>query len=243
MATAETLKSSPFGFLCMDPPALSLRVVPAVLCTGIVGLKFAAFFLATAAFAQQWEVGGSLGYGWYRKFRVNGPGAEASAGIQNRFTAGVVVSEDLYEHISGDLRYTYQDGDPFIELGGRRANIQGQSHSFTYDTLFHVRNRDYRLRPFFAAGAGAKYFRSTGPEPSQQPAPAQASLVHANQWRLVVSVGAGVTYRFPNHIVVRADFRDYISPVPRRIFSPAPGATARGLMHQFTPMFGVGYWF
>ena len=206
--------------------------------------KFAAALLfASAALAQQWEVGGTLGYGWYRKVRVNGPGAEASVGIRNRFVAGAVLTEDLYEHVSGEIRYTYHDGDPFISLGARTANMQGQSHSFTYDTLLHVRDRDSRLRPFFAAGLGAKYFRITGPPPATQPAPGVATLVADSQWRLLVSIGAGVSYRLPNHLMIRADFRDYISPMPRKLFAPAPGATGRGLMHQFTPMVGIGFWF
>src|SRR5688500_12362466 len=87
---------------------------------------------ATAAFPQQWQVGGAVGYGWYRGIRFNGPGAEASAGIRNRFVAGAVLTEDLYEHISGEVRYIYHDGDPYLSLGGRTANMQGQSHSFTY---------------------------------------------------------------------------------------------------------------
>lgn len=198
---------------------------------------------ASAAFAQQWQFGGSLGYGWYRGIRVNGPGAEATGGIRNRFTAGFVVTEDLYERISGELRYIYHDGDPYLSLGGRTGNMQGQSHSFTYDTLFHIREREQRIRPFIAAGVGAKYFRATGPAPSAQPAPGVASLVQDTQFRLLVSVGGGVIYRLPNHMLVRADFRDYISPVPRKLFAPAANATARGLLHQFTPMIGFGFWF
>jgi hypothetical protein len=204
-----------------------------------------ALFLATvpAALAQEWQLGGSLGYGWYRGIRVNGPAAEANAGIRNRFTAGAVVTEDLYEHLSGEIRYLYHDGDPYLSLGGRTANTQGQSHSVTYDTLLHLREREQRFRPFVAAGIGAKYYRTTGPAPSAQPAPAVASLVQANQFTVLVSVGAGVTWRLPNHLLIRADFRDYISPVPRKLFAPAANATARGLMHQFTPMVGVGLWF
>ena len=201
------------------------------------------FALASAAFAQSWEIGGTLGYGWYRNVRINGPGAEATAGIRSRFVAGATLTEDLYEHVSGEVRYTYHDGDPFIRLAGREANVQGQSHSFTYETLIHVRDRDRRLRPYFAGGVGAKYFRITGPAPSQQPAPNVASLVETNQWRLLVSVGVGVSYRLPNHLILRADFRDYISPMPRKLFAPAAGATGRGLMHQFTPMLGIGFWF
>ena len=188
-------------------------------------------------------MGGSLGYGWYRGIRVNGPGAEAQAGIRNRFTASAVVTEDLYEQISGEVRYVYHDGDPYLTLGARTANMQGQSHSFTYDTLFHLRGREQRFRPFAAAGIGAKYFRATGPAPGVQPAPAFAMLVEESQFKLLVSVGAGVSYRFANHLIVRADFRDYISPVPRKLFSPAANASVRGLMHQFTPMVGFGFWF
>lgn len=202
-----------------------------------------AFLLASAVFAQQWEVGGAVGYGWNRNARFTGPGGQADAGIDNRATVGAVLTEDLYEHLSGEIRYMYSDGDPFLRIAGRTATIRGQSHSFTYDSLFHVRSRDHRLRPFFAAGIGAKYFRTTGTAPGQQPAPGVALLSEAEQWRLLVSVGFGVSYRFPNHLLLRADFRDYISPTPKKLFAPAGGATGGGLMHQFTPMVGVGFWF
>jgi hypothetical protein len=223
-----------------------LRLLATVLFTGVVGIRLVfAALVAAAAFGQQpqWELGASVGYGWYRGVRVNGPGAEAKAGIHSRFAAGAVATEDLYERISGEIRYTYHDGDPFLSLNGRSANIQGQSHAFTYETLFHLRDRDSRLRPNFAAGAGGKYFRATGPEPNPQPGPGAAVLVNTSEWRFVVSVGGGVTWRMPNHLLLRADFRDYISPFARKLIVPAAGATARGLLHQFTPMVGVGFWF
>lgn len=202
-----------------------------------------ALVFATAAFAQDWQVGGSFGYGWNRKARVNGPGAEVDIGIQNRFTAGAVVTEDLYEHLSGEVRYLYQDGDPYLSFNGRKANIQGQSHSFIYEGLFHLKSREERLRPFAVVGIGAKWYRTTGPAPAVQPAPAVAQLTSQDEWRLLVSVGAGVSYRLPNHLIVRADFRDYITPLPRKLFAPVTGSTPRGLMHLFTPMIGVSYWF
>lgn len=193
--------------------------------------------------AQAWEVSGVFGYGSYRDVRVNGPGETATAGIRNRFAAGATLTEDLYDHLSGEIRYLYQDGDPFISLNGKTANIQGQSHTFTYEFLAHIRPPEQRLRPFFAFGAGGKYYRTTGPEPNPQPAPNEAALVKTDQWRLVVSVGAGVTYRFRNHVIVRADFRDYITPFPGQIFLATPGATDRGLFQMFTTTVGVGYWF
>jgi hypothetical protein len=221
-----------------------LRGQTGVVCTGSVrGTIAAALLCAGACFAQQWEIGGAAGYGWYRGVRVNGPGEQASAGIRNRFAAGVVVTEDLYEHISGELRYMYHDGDPYISLNGGTANMQGQSHSFTYEVLMHVHERDSRLRPFIAVGAGGKYYRTTGPEPNPQPAPRDATLVRANEWKLLVSVGGGVTYRLRDHVLLRADFRDYITPFPKKLFVPTGNATDRGLFQQFTPMVGISYAF
>ena len=116
-----------------------------MVCTGNVSSKFAAIFVcAGACFAQEWQIGGAIGYGWYRGARVNGPGEQAAAGIRNRFAAGAVVTEDLYEHLSGELRYMYHDGDSFLSLNGRSVNIQGQSHSVTYEVLLHSRPRLHR---------------------------------------------------------------------------------------------------
>ena len=42
---------------------------------------------------------------------------------------------------------------------------------------------------------------------------------------------------------VAADLRDDITPFPKKLFAPTGNATDRGLFHQFTPTFGVGYSF
>jgi hypothetical protein len=206
--------------------------------------KFVAGLLwAGLCLAQQWEIGGAIGYGVYTSARVNGPGAEAQVGIGNRFAAGAVVTENLYDHFSGEVRYTYQDGDPFISFNGRRANIQGQSHTFTYDVLFQARGREARLRPYLAAGVGGKYYRTTGPEPLVQPAPGIALLLPRNEWKPVASLGGGVSYVVARRVVFRADFRDYITPFPSHLFLPVNLATDRGIFHQFTPLFGISYGF
>jgi hypothetical protein len=221
-----------------------LRTTRAGVCTDNVNAKLLAGILcAGACLAQEWEIGGSIGYGIYRDVRVNAPGAEATVGIRNRFAAGAVVTENQYEHISGEVRYLYQDGDPFISRNGVHANIQGQSHTLTYDVLVHIRQREARLRPFAAVGVGGKFYRTTGPAPDFQPAPNVVELDHRNQWKVVVAVGGGVTYRFRNHLVLRADFLDYITPFPKRLFVPVTSGTARGLFQQFTPMAGVSYGF
>ncbi len=223
-----------------------MRAARAVVLTRRVTWRIlSAACLAAAVCSAQphYELGGAIGYGVYRDVRVNSGFGDATVGIRNRFVAGAVLCEDLYEHVSGEIRYLYQDGDPFLSTGSRRANIQGQSHAFHYDLLLHPRPREARFRPFLAAGVGAKYYRTTGPEPNPQPAPQIADLVKTNQWRWLVTVGAGVKYRVSDHIILRGDFRDYITPFPTALFVPTTGGTDRGLFQQFTPTFGLSYSF
>jgi predicted acetylornithine/succinylornithine family transaminase len=45
------------------------------------------------------------------------------------------------------------------------------------------------------------------------------------------------------HVRVRLDFRDYITPFPKNVITPTRFATARGFLHMFTPLLGVGFAF
>lgn len=197
----------------------------------------------SACFAQQYEIGGAIGYGWYRNGTIFGPGASATAGIRNRFAAGAIVGEDLYQHISGEVRYMYHDGHPFLQSGGVKTDVQGESHTFTYDVLIHAAPREARLRPFVAAGAGAKDYVISGPAPRQTVFPGLGSITTRDEWKFVASVGGGIKFRLAQHLLLRADFRDYLSAFPKRQLAPAAGNTARGIFQQFTPMFGVSYFF
>jgi hypothetical protein len=203
----------------------------------------AGILFASVCFAQQWEIGGFIGYGWYRSGTIYGPGQSIEAGIRNRFTAGALVGEDLYQYISGEVRWVYQDGHPFLSGQGVKTDIQGSSDTFTYDVLFHVFPKEHRLRPFFAAGLGGKYYVTAGPEPNPQPIPSLASLVRENEWKFVGDVGGGVKYLVRPHFLIRADFRDYMTGFPRDQIVPAYGNTARGIFQQFTLMIGASYWF
>jgi hypothetical protein len=73
--------------------------------------------------------------------------------------------------------------------------------------------------------------------------PKIAGLVGANQWRALVTGGAGVKFRMTDHILVRADFRDYITAFPTRLIVPAANGTDHGIFNQFTPLVGVSYVF
>ena len=84
---------------------------------------------------------------------------------------------------------------------------------------------------------------SQKPHPFPQPVSQIANLVRVNQWQYVVDVGVGFKYRLHNHVMLRGDFRDYITPFPKKLFAPVGNAADKGLFQQFTPTLGLGYWF
>src|SRR5262249_29165596 len=177
---------------------------------------------SSSCVAELYELGGAIGYGLYRNGSIYAAGGKAQAGIRNRFAAGAVFGDNLYEHISGEIRYLFHDGHPFLSSGGVKADIQGQSHTFTYELLFHFRQRERRIRPYLAAGVGAKVYVIAGPAPFPQPLAAIAQLVTEDEWKPVASLGGGIKFQLHRNIVIRGDFRDYLTTFPKRQIAPAP---------------------
>jgi opacity protein-like surface antigen len=205
----------------------------------------AAMLLLTAAACgqEQYEVGANIGYGFYRDGSIYSGAGTAQAGIRNRFAAGIVLGDDFSKYVSAEFHYLYQDGHPFLQATGVKTDIQGNSDALTADLLFHFKTREHRWRPFLAGGAGAKEYIIAGPEPYPQPIPQIASLTSNDVWKTAFSVGGGVKFRLIPHMLLRAEFRDYITTFPRQQIVPAPHNTARGIFEQFTPLFGVSYIF
>ena len=202
-----------------------------------------AVVFAIAAFGQNYRMGANIGYGIYANGTIFSAAGTADAGIRNRFATGIDLGYDFSNYVSGQFSYLYHDGHPFLEAPGVKADIQGQSHALTLELLFHFKPRGQRLRPFLAGGTGAKDYAIAGPEPFPQPIPQIASLTINDVWKIVFSVGGGVEYLLRPHLLVRAEFRDYLTTFPRQQIVPAPHNTARGVFQQFTPLFGLSYTF
>lgn len=204
---------------------------------------FLLLLCAAGCSAQEWEAGAAIGYGAYKNGTIFAPAGTVAAGIRNRFVAGVAVTQNRYEYISGELRYTYQDGDPFLSSGRLKINIQGQSHALHYNVLFHARPRREKIRPYIVGGIGAKYYVVSGPENPSQPLSGIALLKSTDQMKFLATAGAGVKMVMSHHVLLRLDFCDYITTFPRKQIQPAPLGTARGIFHQLTPLAGVSYVF
>jgi opacity protein-like surface antigen len=201
------------------------------------------FFAGAVSGQQQYEIGADIGYGFYRDGSIYSASGTAQAGIRNRFAAGIVLGDDFSSYVSAQFRYLYHDGHPFLEAPGVRSDIQGQSDALTVELLFHFKTRQHRFRPYLAGGSGAKEYVIAGPASFPQPVPQIATLTANDVWKAVFSVGGGVEYRLIPHLLLRAEFRDYLTTFPRQQIVPAPHNTARGIFEQFTPLFGVSYTF
>ena len=181
------------------------------------------------------------GYGLYRNGNVTGPAGTATAGFGDSFAAGAVFGEDMYAHLSGEIRYLFQNGDPFVSAAGAQGSIRGQSHAIHYDLLIEARRREYRLRPYLIVGGGVKDYLTRGAAPAAQPIPQIVSLAARNQVSALWAAGAGVRYRLRDRVYVRADFLDYMTPFPKHLFPPAPGGSDHGILHQLTPTLGITF--
>jgi opacity protein-like surface antigen len=204
---------------------------------------FVVLLFAVPAFAQQYEMGATVGYGFYHDGTIYSASGSAEAGIRNRFTAGILLADQFSNYVSAEFDYLYHDGHPFLQAPGVKSDIQGNSDALTVGLLFHFKPREHRWRPFLAGGTGAKEYVIAGPAPYPQPIPQIASLTTNDVWKVVFTAGGGVKVRLIPHMELRAEFRDYITTFPRQEIVPAPHNTARGIFEQFTPLFGVSYKF
>ena len=195
---------------------------------------FVAILFAGAALAQQYELGGSIGYGFYHDGTIFSSVGTAEAGIRNRFAAGVIFGDEFSPYVSAELQYLYHDGHPFLQSPGVRADIQGNSEAATYNLLFHFKSKGRRLRPFLEGGVGAKGYNRGGPR--SQPSAHSSNCQPDHQRHLeggfrggrraevfshAAHAGAGGNPRLSNHFPAAAD----------RARGKQYGARNRGAVH------------
>jgi hypothetical protein len=195
--------------------------------------------------AQQWEVGAAAGYGFYNNASIGDPvtGVSASAGFHPGFALGAFFAENMYEHVGGELRYLFLWGAPELQFNDIRASMRGYTNLVVYDVLVHMTSRDSKVRPFLAGGAGIKVFTGTSTQFLTQPLQQFAVLFPHTEVEPAISVGGGIKYRAGRHVLLRADFRTYMSPLPDRLFRAPRVNETRGWVYNFVPQAGIGYTF
>jgi Outer membrane protein beta-barrel domain len=196
---------------------------------------------ASSAFAQQWEVGGGAGLSFLPGVSVSGPGGSATTGFKTGPAAGAYLGQNLYPHISGEIRYDFAVSSLRLSSGGTEATFAGLSHMVHYDVLLHTNRPGARSQMFVALGGGMRIFQGTGTEAAYQPLSQFAYFTKTYAVKPMASVGAGVRYKLGPRLYLRAEFRDYISPFPEAVITPAPGMKIGRILQDFVPMVGISY--
>jgi len=195
------------------------------------------------ALAQRGEAGIGGGGSFHMSRTVEGRTGTASAGFENGFVGGGWIAHDLYPHLGGEIRYLYEKSDLKLSAGGTKISFGGQAHAIHYDVLIYGSPPGSKTRPFLAVGGGVKGYKGTGAESAYQPLSEFALLTKTSDWKGLISVGGGVKIAVGNKVNLRVEFRDYITPFPEKVITPAPGAKIGGWIHNFLPIFGIGFQF
>jgi len=192
-------------------------------------------------FAQQWEVGGLGGGGFVPGSSISSPYAPATTGFQSGAAFGGYFGQNLYRHLSGEIHYTFLQSNLKISSGGTDATFSGQAHAIYYDLLYHTSKKGSRVQYFVAGGGGMKIFRGTGAEQAYQPLSQYAYFTKTQVVKPMASLGAGIKYAISPRVILRTEFRDFITAFPKELIAPAPNAKFGGLLHNFVPMVGIAY--
>jgi hypothetical protein len=203
----------------------------------------AAMAASFPASAQSWEVGAMGGGGFYMGKGVSGPRGSGTVGFAPGVSGGGWIGHGSAGKLAGEIRYLYQGNNMKIDSRGSSYRFGGRTHTVTYDFLLQRGSVEDSVRPFLAFGAGLRNYSGTGVERAIQPLSNIAILTRTNQWQPVVNFGAGVKWRVGSRILIRAELRDYTSPIPKDVILPAPGAKLGGWLHDITPTIGIGYLF
>jgi hypothetical protein len=206
-------------------------------------LRFSLLILAAAAAAsaQQWEVGGAVGGSFLPGVTASGPSGSATAGFKSGITAGAFIGQNLYRHLSGEIRYNFMQSDLKLASGGTTAAFSGNTHAIYYDLRFHTSRRESHAEWYAAVGGGMKIFRGTGTESAYQPLSQFAYLTKTQAVKPMLSAGAGVKFRLTPHMSLRTEVRDFFTPFPKELITPAPGVKVGRFLHDFVPMVGISY--
>lgn len=203
----------------------------------VLTVSMFAICAATAAFAQQWEVGGLVG----GSFLNTVPASGATAGFAPGLVAGGFLGSRLFPHFSGEARYEFFQSDLQLTDNGQTAKFAGRAHALHYDVLIHFTNTESKVQFFGAVGGGVKIFQGTGVEQAYQPLSQYGYFTRTNAIKPMLSLGGGMTIRLSERLALRAEVRDMMTPFPTQVLTPAPGVKFGGLLNDLVPMVGIEY--
>jgi hypothetical protein len=196
----------------------------------------------SSAFAQQWEFGAVGGGQFLSNVSANGGSiGNATAGFAPGAVLGAFIGNSLNRNLSGEIRYEYLRNDMRLASGGQTAEFGGSAHAIHYDIVYHTSRKESNVQFFGALGGGMKLFRGTGAEQAYQPLSQFGYFTRTQAIKPMIGVGGGFTYRLSNRLYLRAEIRDFITPFPTAVLTPAPGVKFGSLLQDLVPTVGLSY--
>jgi hypothetical protein len=190
-----------------------------------------------AAFAQKWEIGVDGGYSFLNHVNVTGGPSSATAGFAPGFAGGAFLGENLYRHVSGEIRYEYMKSDLRLTSGGQTADFAGAAHALHYDVVFHTNGgNEAPVQAFASIGGGLKAYMGNGTESAVQPLSSYGYFTKANQTKPLVTGSAGIKVHVSSGVSLRFEVRDFATQVPTNVLTPAPGVTYGKWLNEVVPM-------
>jgi hypothetical protein len=191
--------------------------------------------------AQRWEVGGGVGGGFYTSNDMSATSGSVSAKIATNVAGSAWLANNGVGKWGGELRADFQLGALQLNGDGTQASFAARSYALHYDVLWHAAPNGARIRPYVAVGAGIKVYQGTGAQVAYQPLSNFALLTQAQDLTPLVSAGGGVKVQISPRVQLRAEVRDYLTPFPKQVITPAQGAKVAGWLQDFVPMVGISY--
>jgi transketolase C-terminal domain/subunit len=209
----------------------------------LLTVSLLALLAAGACSAQQREFGFAGGVGVFKNGTVTSATGTADAGFKPGAAMSAFFTQNMYHHVSGQIRYTFQFDDMRLSSGGTEATFKAQSHAIHYDLQFLGGSPEAPVRPYLLAGGGVKIYRGTGQEREMQDLIEYAALTRVQQTVPLVTFGGGVKFSVGRRAFLYVEARDYLTPFPKNVIAPVPPSRAGGWIHDFTPMIGLSFTF
>jgi Outer membrane protein beta-barrel domain len=187
----------------------------------------------------RYEFGGGVSGSFYTAKDISNTNGSVKAGFKPGIGASMWLGNDMYELISGELRYDYTRQDMKLDGSGGKPVLGSHSHAVHYDIHFHFAERNAKIRPYVLAGGGVKMYQGTGNTASIQPMMNIAVLTATSDLKPMFTFGAGVKVKLNERFMLRFEFRDNISAFPKKLITPVRAEGGDGLVHNFLPTGGI----
>jgi len=142
---------------------------------------------------------------------------------------------------SGEVRYDYGRGNLALNQAGTSATFAAETHAMHYDLQWRFASQEAAIQPFVSGGAGIKIYRGTGTEEVYQPLSNFALLTKVQDLTPLAVGGGGLRVRLSDHITLRLEVHDYLTPFPNKVIVPASGAKVGGWMQDIVPSVGLSF--